>query len=241
MKWIDSFPPSLEGYVVVYDSGIGGLTVLKALEKIRPDLSFFYFGDNAFFPYGTKSLKTLQSRAKELFDLFFSLGALAVVIACHTLSTQLAHLFPQGPLFWTIEGSYKALLSLHSPASITLLATEGTLKSGLYQSMVQTIHPGVFLRVQSATLLIENIERSHNLQYFFDGKEDEVLFLGSTHLPHYPFHGKKLCDPTPFIAESVAQRLSLEKEKKETILRFSSPESTKMLTVLRSLCKMTSS
>ena len=70
----------------VFDSGLGGLTVLKSLEKILPNESFIYFGDTAHVPYGTKSSKMVTLYSQHIMDFFLKCETKAVVIACNTAS-----------------------------------------------------------------------------------------------------------------------------------------------------------
>ena len=70
----------------IFDSGLGGLTVLKSLEKILPNESFIYFGDTAHVPYGTKSAEMVTLFSEHIMDFFFKNATKAVVIACNTAS-----------------------------------------------------------------------------------------------------------------------------------------------------------
>ena len=70
----------------VFDSGLGGLTVLKSLEKILPNESFIYFGDTAHVPYGTKSAEMVTLYSQHIMDFFMEYDTKAVVIACNTAS-----------------------------------------------------------------------------------------------------------------------------------------------------------
>ena len=70
----------------IFDSGLGGLTVLKSLEKILPNESFIYFGDTAHVPYGTKSAKMVTLYSQNIMDFFLKYETKAVVIACNTAS-----------------------------------------------------------------------------------------------------------------------------------------------------------
>ena len=75
----------------VFDSGLGGLTVLKSLEKILPNESFIYFGDTAHVPYGTKSANTVIIYSQNILDFFLQQHVKAVVIACNTVSAVAYH------------------------------------------------------------------------------------------------------------------------------------------------------
>lgn len=218
----------LLGKIVVYDSGVGGMTVLEALKKVFfLQQEFFYFADVDFFPYGTKSKEFLEQRARFLFDDFFSRGALAVVVACHTLSTQISNRFigQKQTIFWTVNGSLRALKNATSP--IALIATLGTINSLYYQKALQT--QGSLFSVHAASGLIAAIEAKDpnledHLQKFLLEEgicEGTTLFWGSTHLAHLtPFFRRSfatysICDPTEVIAQSVLEELQIAFGPKE--------------------------
>ena len=92
----------------VFDSGLGGLTVLKSLEKILPNESFIYFGDTAHVPYGTKSVDTVIKYSQNILDFFIKQRTKAVVIACNTASAVAYHALQKNysiPLFDVVSPS----------------------------------------------------------------------------------------------------------------------------------------
>ena len=83
---LETIKPSKNSPIGIFDSGLGGLTVLKSLEKILPNESFIYFGDTAHVPYGTKSAETVVRYSQSIMDFFQKHDTKAVVIACNTAS-----------------------------------------------------------------------------------------------------------------------------------------------------------
>jgi glutamate racemase len=119
----------------VFDSGLGGLTVLKELVTELPEHHFIYLGDTARLPYGTKSRVTVQKYAIQAAKFLISKGANALVIACNTASAMaLDHLQNQLsiPVFGVIDASAEAAKNLTKSKKILVLATESTVRSEAY-------------------------------------------------------------------------------------------------------------
>lgn len=117
----------------VFDSGIGGLTVLKVLAERFPSESFLYLGDTARLPYGSKSAQTIRRYSEQNVHYLLRQGVKAVVIACNSASSQYTEPEFEGvPIYNVIQpGSAKAL-SLSKNKKIGLLGTRATVKSGAY-------------------------------------------------------------------------------------------------------------
>ena len=98
----------------VFDSGMGGLTVLRQLKKMLPCESFLYLGDTARLPYGTKSPQTVIQYAKQMVDILISKGIKLLVIACNTATTaaldELRKTYPHLPMIGVIEPGAKAAI-----------------------------------------------------------------------------------------------------------------------------------
>lgn len=119
----------------VFDSGLGGLTVLKELVSQLPDQHFIYLGDTARLPYGTKSRVTVQKYAVQAAKFLISKGANALVIACNTASAMaLDHLksLLSVPVYGVIDASAEAAKNLTKSKKILVLATESTVRSEAY-------------------------------------------------------------------------------------------------------------
>lgn len=119
--------------IAVFDSGVGGLTVLKSLLQHFPNESFVYFGDNARLPYGSKGPSTIRRFCTENLDFLCGLGVKAIVVACNTASTQIHEDSWKGvPIYTVIEPGAQAALDCSENGSILVLGTRATIASGVY-------------------------------------------------------------------------------------------------------------
>jgi len=120
----------------VFDSGIGGLTVLRALRTQLPNSDYLYLGDTARLPYGTKSPATVARYAVQAAQALVREGIDMLVVACNTASAQgleaLRTAYPQLPVMGVIQPGAEAALQATCTNRIAVIATEGTVKSGAY-------------------------------------------------------------------------------------------------------------
>ncbi len=120
----------------VFDSGLGGLTVLRALHERLPREDLLYFGDTARVPYGTKGEKTVRAFARQDAGLLVSRGVKMVVVACNTASAfaldHLREVLPV-PVLGVIEPGVRAALAATRGGTIGVIGTSGTIRSGRYQ------------------------------------------------------------------------------------------------------------
>lgn len=182
----------------IFDSGIGGLTVVRALRAARPDLPYVYLGDTARAPYGTKSPETIRRYAEDCTDFLLSQGAKAIVIACNTASALAAeHLrsrHPGLPVFEVVGPAVRAALRASTNRRIGLIATRATVASGAYASALAAADPSVEVVARHAQLLIALVEEgwvglpetaAAIERYVAPVREAGVdaLILGCTHFP----------------------------------------------------------
>jgi glutamate racemase len=182
----------------VFDSGFGGLTVLKALLEIPPGCDYLYFGDTARLPYGSKSAETVARYAVEAAHFLENRGAQLLVIACNTATalaldkiTQAAHV----PVIGVVEpGVARAAATTHNGKAV-IIGTEATVGSHAYAKALEA--RGVQAREKACPLLVPLIEEGwieHPVteqvasiyleEAFSDGfKSADVLVLGCTHYP----------------------------------------------------------
>ena len=124
----------------VFDSGMGGLTVLKELKSTLPNESFIYLGDTARLPYGTKSPATVQQYSIQMAKILVERQIKALVIACNTATTAaLTHLqsiLTDIPVLGVIRPGAEAAISSTVNQKIAVLATETTIASGAYQKII---------------------------------------------------------------------------------------------------------
>jgi len=182
----------------VFDSGFGGLTVLKALLEVIPDANYLYFGDTARLPYGSKSVQTVARYACEAAKFLEQQGAEMLVIACNT-ATALA--LPQIKEAASVEvlgvvepGARHAQANSKSSKAV-VIGTEATVSSHAYQKALASLK--IEAREKACPLLVplveegwvdhtvtEQVARIYLQEAFSDGFDGaDVLLLGCTHYP----------------------------------------------------------
>lgn len=185
----------------VFDSGIGGLTVLKALTERLPGEDFLYLGDTARLPYGTKTAATVERYALQAIYALVRRGVKAVVVACNTASAAalpaLAAGNPGLPIIGVIEPGAAAAVAATRSGRIAVIATEGTVRGGAYQQAITRLLPQAVVTAVPATLFVALAEEGWTegevaiavarryLAPLFQGGAmvPDVLVLGCTHFP----------------------------------------------------------
>lgn len=181
----------------VFDSGIGGLTVARALFERLPHESVIYFGDTARVPYGPKSPETVRRYSAEILGYLLQRGVKAVVVACNTSTAHaLAHLQERSPVpvVGVIEPGARAAVAATSSGAIGVIGTAGTIASGAYERAITALRPDARVFAQPCPLLVPLVEEG-----WFDhpaaelivreylaplrGAGVDVLVLGCTHYP----------------------------------------------------------
>jgi glutamate racemase len=184
----------------VFDSGIGGLTVLKALMERLPQERFLYLGDTARLPYGTKTAGTVERYALQAVAELARRQVKAVVVACNTASAaalpalRAAH--PDLLLVGVIEPGAEAAVAASRSQCIGVLATEGTVRGGAYQRAILQRRPDARIISVPATLFVALAEegwvsgevavavaRRYLAPLFDSPAAPDVLVLGCTHFP----------------------------------------------------------
>jgi glutamate racemase len=181
----------------VFDSGIGGLTVVKALRDLLPNENITYLGDTARVPYGPKSAETVQRYATELATMLIKENAKALVVACNTVSSVaiplLTEKFPV-PVIGVIEPGARAALDVSRNRHIGVIGTRATIRSGAYEKALRAADGTVQVSSQSCPLLVPLIEEGllnddvtdrMILRYLepLMNAEIDTLVLGCTHYP----------------------------------------------------------
>src|SRR5881227_308150 len=145
----------------VFDSGIGGLTVVKALRDLLPNENVSYLGDTARVPYGPKSAETVQRYAIELAEMLMKQNAKALVVACNTVSSLaipvLTKKFPV-PVIGVIEPGARAALQATSNQHVGVIGTRATIRSGAYEKALRAINNNVRVSSCACPLLVPLIE-----------------------------------------------------------------------------------
>jgi glutamate racemase len=176
----------------VFDSGVGGLTVLKSLVEKLPHENFIYLGDTARVPYGSKPLEMVRGFAKEISLELISRGVKGIVIACNTASSAslpaLADELPV-PVWGVVEPGVEAAKKV-SQGRVGVLATPGTIKSKAYQDRLENAGLNVWAR--ACPLFVPIVEEGISdgqiarlvaEHYLLDRPDLDTVILGCTHYP----------------------------------------------------------
>lgn len=188
-----------EGFVGVFDSGVGGISVLRALTAELPHEDFHFFGDSANAPYGEKSVEEVRALVARIADGMLADGAKAIVIACNTATSTSAALLraehPDVPIIG-VEPALKPAVEAARPGAVLVMATPVTLRLEKFQELERHVAGESDVRVLCAPCpgLASRIEQGHLdepdvtdlLQGLVGGYRGEVgsVVLGCT---HYPF------------------------------------------------------
>lgn len=181
-----------------FDSGVGGLTVVRAAQELLPGENIIYLGDTARLPYGSKSPETIRQFADEDVRFLISKGVKAIIVACNTAT---AHALPalrqqyRIPILGVIEAGVDAALENPDAERIGIIATRGTIRSHAYQHALAQRRTGLIIHGQATPLLVPIIEEGwieHPaakliLSSYLDPlveKGIDTLMLACTHYPH---------------------------------------------------------
>ncbi|MAT83889.1 MAG: glutamate racemase [Gammaproteobacteria bacterium] len=185
----------------VFDSGMGGLTVLRALRAALPGEDFLYLGDTARLPYGTKSPDTVQRYAVQAARILVERGIKALVVACNTASAvaldALTERYAPLPVFGVVEPGAEAAAALSGRGRVLVLATESTVRGGAYQRALLARRPGLTVLARPCPLLVALAEEGRHagplvdlaladyLRGMLPGDRGAVssVLLGCTHFP----------------------------------------------------------
>lgn len=183
--------------VAVFDSGVGGLTVVNALRRELPGEDIVYLGDTARVPYGGKTRQTIERYSEEIARLLVGEGAKVVVVACNTASA-LALPRLREVLDVSVEGVIKpgvqAALAATRTGHVAVIGTKATVGSGAYERALRDAHPGIRVTSVACPLLVPLIEEGllddpvtdAMLERYLAPLRDcdaDTLVLGCTHYP----------------------------------------------------------
>jgi glutamate racemase len=181
----------------VFDSGLGGLTVARALFDLLPDEPVVYFGDTGRFPYGPKPREDVMKYAIEIAELLLDRGAKMLVVACNTAtSVALDELRARYdvPVVGVNDPALRAAARVTNTGRIGVIGTVGTIASGAYQRAVELIDPNIELVCQACPGFVEFVESGdvdsdqvyvlvERLLAPLCAAEVDTLVLGCTHYP----------------------------------------------------------
>jgi glutamate racemase len=189
----------------VFDSGYGGLTVLRSLVDKLPQYDYIYLGDNARAPYGTRSFETVYQYTLESVKWLFEKGCPLVILACNTASAKalrsiqqnnLPRIDPSKRVLGVIRPTTEVIGNYSSSGEIGILATPGTVSSGSYPIEIEKFFPGLKVFQQACPIWVPLIENNEHLTEgadFFVKKcvrslldqsaQIDTILLACTHYP----------------------------------------------------------
>lgn len=215
----------------VFDSGVGGLTVLAALRRSLPQESFVYLGDTARLPYGTKSEGTVQRYAEQAARVLVDHGIKLLVIACNTASAvavdTLSAAFAPLPVLGVVEPGAAAACDRSDGGHIVVIGTEGTIRGGAYDRAIARRRPDARVTGRACPLFVslaeegwtdgpipEAVARRYLADLVGPGQSTDCLVLGCTHFPvlrdvlqEVAGPGVAIVDSAETTAAEVARRL----------------------------------
>lgn len=189
----------------VFDSGYGGLTVLKSIIEILPDYNYIYLGDNARSPYGDHSFETVYHYTLQSVEWLFSKGCKLVILACNTASAKalrniqqlvLPKKYPDYRVLGVIRPTAEIIGNFTQTQKVGILGTRGTVRSNSYPIEISHFFSDVEVFQQSCPLWVPLIENNEHLnegadyfvkkyldELFVQSKDIDTLLLACTHYP----------------------------------------------------------
>ena len=181
----------------VFDSGVGGLTVVKEIMKALPNESIVYYGDTARVPYGSKSAETITAYSRQIAKFLMTQEVKAIVVACNTVSALALETIKEEfdvPFIGVVKPGAKMAAQATQNKRIGIIATEGTIQSGIYETFLKTTNPEVevfgkacplFVPLAEEGWLSDDVTKQVAERYLAELKEKQVdaLVLGCTHYP----------------------------------------------------------
>jgi glutamate racemase len=237
----------------VFDSGYGGLTVLKEIVQKLPHYNYLYLGDNARAPYGNRSFETVYEYTLEAVKWFFSKGCPLVILACNTASAKALRTIQQNDLekldssrriLGVIRPTTEVIGKYTKTNQVGILGTSGTIASGSYPIEIKKFFPGITVHQEACPMWVPLVENNEHLgegaDYFIkkhvhhilsNSADIDTLLLACT---HYPLMMEKIKQFLPrgitvlsqgkIVANSLEDYLKRHSEINEKITREGSVE-----------------
>lgn len=228
--------PQEAGPIGVFDSGYGGLTILRQIRKTMPQYDYLYLGDNARAPYGTRSFDVVYEFTLQAVRYLFEQGCHLVILGCNTASakalrtiqrTDLPTLDPQRRVLGVIRPTVESIGELSHSRHVGVLATQGTVNSRTYELEIAKLYPDIVVTGEACPMwvsLVENHEQdSMGADYFVKdsverimGRDPQIdcLILGCTHFPllhdkimKYVPKGVSVISQGKYVADSLSDYL----------------------------------
>lgn len=231
----------IKGPIGVFDSGYGGLTILKEIKKLMPEYDYLYLGDNARTPYGTRSFEVVYEFTLQAVKRLFELGCPLVILACNTASAKALRSIQQNDLPYidetrrvlgVIRPTAECIGELTQTKHVGIMATSGTIRSNSYPLEIKKLFPDITVTGVECPMwvpLVENKEYdSPGADYFvkkyineLTGKDSAIdtIILGCTHYPllinkikEYTPHNIRIVTQGEYVAESLKDYLTRHHE-----------------------------
>lgn len=207
----------------LFDSGVGGLTVLNEVRRCLPNENLVYLGDTARVPYGTKSVASISKYAEQAVRALESYDIKALVIACNTASAAaleaLSKSRPDLPIIGVIDPGAQAAVKVSQKGNIGVIATESTISNQAYQKAILSIRPNASIKAAACSLfvalaeegwhegeLVEAIVKKSLADLFVQSSERDcvdTLVLGCTHFPALRGAIQNVVGPTVKLVDSA--------------------------------------
>jgi glutamate racemase len=204
----------------VFDSGVGGLTVLRALRAQLPNEQFVYLGDTARLPYGTKSPDSVVRYSLQAASFLVARRIKYLVIACNTASAvaldALRERFAPLPVTGVVEPGAAAGCAASKTGHIAVIATEGTVQGGAYQRAIARRRPDAFVEARACSLfvalaeegwiegeIVDAVAHAYLDELFRRDPQLDTLLLGCTHFPVFAESLRRILGPRIAIVDSA--------------------------------------
>ncbi len=228
------------GPIGVFDSGVGGLTVLRELLRAFPGVDFFYFGDTARVPYGIRSPEVIRRFALEGCRFLEQEGARFIVVACNSASAAAITYLRDRlkvPVMGVIEPGVRSLLKKEKEGPVGIIGTRATVESGSYPEKIKSFAPHMEVIQQACPLfvplaeegLVDHLITYSTVEFYLKSLKDKIkaLVLGCTHYPLLKktisqFLGSSvlLIDSGEAVAEELHEFIEAGSGKNSRELRF---------------------
>ena len=216
----------------LFDSGIGGLTVLKSVRDALPNENFIYLGDTARLPYGSKSPETIMRYLNQNINFLVSRGVKSVVVACNSASSVLVgrtDLKFSVPVYNVIEPGARCAVEVTKTKRIGVLGTRATISGGAYHRAIRALAPDAEVIGQPCPLLVPLVEEGWDTDPITNlvvyryvqplvAQNVDTLILGCTHYPFLREAIRKVAGPGIELvdsAQAIAQLLQADPENKK--------------------------
>ncbi len=210
----------------IFDSGLGGFSIVAAVQNLLPNENIIYFGDTARVPYGNKSQETIIRYSREIVDFLLAHQVKTIVIACNTASSFALSTLQKSinvSIMGVIEPGISALLKIVTPTTIaSVIGTRSTILSKAYDILLNQYNPSIILHTQACPLFVPLIEEAYDddkvfklvIQNYMNNlitKQVTHVLLGCTHYPLIKGRIQALYPQLQVIDPSVEVALSLKK------------------------------